>query len=342
MRIVRFLLLFTTILFIGCSKKVSPTITEAQVQIICKLSDNISLVGSPESLSVYDEGFTVISNPGKVLQFDFHGNQIGELGRSGNAKYEYNLPYVVRSYNDSIYIWSANSLKFIVYSMDGVPHSEYKYESAIRDFVPTDNKIFIYSSGTRDSYIIDVYSKKLESIVDTVGTSSDEHLTLLSRTSVAPIINADNHILFAPKDRMQVMKYDHMFNKVETLYDISSNTFVISNVNNAKSLLSNRNKRTDYLMNNSYTVCIICDGPNPKILAVEGKEEDDSINRRVSYDNRYYTLYDLKSGAPIAHYAYNSLGPQYLFSQHNGSLYFLKKIQDSVQEESYVLCKLIN
>ena len=90
MQIAKSILLLVTIISIGCSRTIPPALTDATVQVICELSDNIAMVGEPESLSVFDDGFAVISNPGKVLLFDFNGNQTRELGRPGNAKYEYN------------------------------------------------------------------------------------------------------------------------------------------------------------------------------------------------------------------------------------------------------------
>ena len=100
-------------------------------------------------------------------------------------------------------------------------------------------------------------------------------------------------------------------------------------------------KTMDYLMKNSFTVSIIADKSNHKILTLEGEEEDDRANRRISYEKRYYTIYDIESGAPLAYYRYTSLAPQYLFSEYNGSLYFLKRTLDSVKGERYYLCKLL-
>ena len=342
MQVINKLLLLAAITSVGCSRTIPPTFTNAPVQVICELSDNIAMIGEPESLSVFDEGFAIISNPGKVLLFDFNGNQTRDLGRPGNAKYEYNLPYIIRSHKDSIYLWSANSLKFIVFSKNGLPHSEYKYPSAIRDFVPTDSLMFIYASGTRVNNIIDVYSKEEQSIIDSVWSSTEEHLTLLSKTSVAPIVKIEDNILFAPKDQMNIMKYNFVSRITTMESNISSDTFIVDNVKDSEVLLSNRNRMLDYLMTNSFTVSIIPDKSNLKILTLEGKDEDDSANRRISYDKRYYTLYDLNRGVPLAHYSYASLAPQYLFSVHNDSLFFIKKIPNPEKGESYILCKLLN
>lgn len=341
MQIAKSILLLVTIISIGCSRTIPPALTDATVQVICELSDNIAMVGEPESLSVFDDGFAVISNPGKVLLFDFNGNQTRELGRPGNAKYEYNLPYIIRSHKDSIYLWSANSLKFIVFSKNGLPHSEYKYTSAIRDFLPTDSLMFIYTSGTRDNNIIDIYSKEANSVIDSVSSPTEEHLTLLSKSSVAPIVKIGDNILFSPKDQMSMIKYNLVTRATDVEYNISSDTFIVDNVKDSEVLLSSRNRMLDYLMKNSFTVSIIADKSNHKILTLEGEEEDDRANRRISYEKRYYTIYDIESGAPLAYYRYTSLAPQYLFSEYNGSLYFLKRTLDSVKGERYYLCKLL-
>ena len=314
-------------------------IKEAPVEIVCKLSNNVSDLGSIESLSVFDGGFAVISSPNKVFMYDMEGHQKCTIGHAGNARFEYNRPYIIRSDNDSLYIWSANSLKFIVYSNEGKPVSEYSYPSAIRDFIPTKDKIIIYNAGASYNNIIDIYSKKLTEVTDTLAESSDEHKVLLSRTSNAPMIYSNDCLLFASKDNLSVIAYNLNNHDIKE-HVISSNSFSVDKIKSI-AILQNRQQMSDYLMNNSTTVALIPKYKHPVILALEGHEAVDEANRIVDYTYRYYALYDVRSGNRLVNYSYESMAPMYLFSVYDDSLYFIRQEYDQEHEdESYYLCRL--
>lgn len=315
-------------------------VKDAHFDIICKLSSNISELGAIKSLSVFDDGFAVTANPNNVYIYNFEGIQKYSLGNSGNARYEYNNPFIIRSHGDSLYLWSANSLKFIVYSKDGQPASEYTYSSAIRDFVPSKDELIIYNSGVNDSYIVDIYSKNKKKVTESLFESSNEHKVLLSWMSVAPLICDDKYITVASKDKSAVMEYDRI-DKTQTIYNIQSQTFDVDKVANID-ILQNRRKMSDYLMNNSVSVMLI---PHHKkqnlLLTLEGSDVLDEINRTVDYSNRYYALYNVYSGQPEAYYSYESLSPMYLFSIYKNSVYFIRReCNADLDEESYYLCRL--
>ena len=315
-------------------------VKDAHFDIICKLSNNISELGSVKSLSVFNDGFAVTANPNDVYIYDFEGIQRFSLGNSGNARFEFNNPLIIRSHEDSLYLWSANSLKFIVYSKDGKPASEYTYSSAIRDFVPSKDELIIYNSGVNDSYIIDIYDKNKKEVKESLFKSSNEHKILLSWMSVAPLIYDDTYIIFTSKDKSTVIKYDKLC-KTQTTYNIQSQTFDVDKVANID-ILQNRRKMSDYLMSNSVSVMLI---PYHKkqnlLLTLEGYDVLDETNRTVDYSNRYYALYNVDSGQPKAYYRYESLSPMYLFSIYKNSVYFIRReCNADLDEESYYLCRL--
>lgn len=313
---------------------------DAQFDIICKLSNNISELGAIKSLSVFDDKFAVVTSPDDVFIYDFTGNQEYSLGNAGNARFEYSNPYIIREFGDSLYLWSANSLKFIVYSKDGTPASEYSYPSALRDFVPSKDALIIYNSGVNDSYLVDIYSKENKKVTESLFESSDEHKVLLTWMSVAPLLCNDNRILVASKDKLSVIEYD-IVDKTQIVHDVTSHTFEVDEVSNIE-ILQNRRRMSEYLMNNSVSVMLI---PYHKkqnlLLALEGYEVLDEVNHIVDYSNRYYALYDVHSGQLKAYYRYESLCPMYLFSVYQDSVYFIRRESNAeIGEESYYLCRL--
>ena len=336
-RNIQFLIL--AIVLAGCSTSKSLDVVEAPAEFVCRLSNNIEDIGSLESISVFDDGFAVIANPSKVMLYGFDGKQKCEIGHPGKARLEYNMPYIIRSCNDSLYIWSANSMKFISYSKEGRAVAEYSYKSAIRDFLPTDNEIVVYTKGLRSENVIDIYSKSESSVIISHGVSSEEHKVLLSRTAVAPLSYNNDCISYTQKGDMSVTSYNVRTCEDVSKLGISSETFSCADVEDAEAFLKDRRKRGEYLMNSSMSLAIIPNGKGDLLLTLEGYEQD-AGNRTIDYSNRYFGLYNIKKGKPQAFYSYNSIGSPYLMSVYDGVLYFIRRKDIENNDEVYELYRL--
>lgn len=334
-----FITIFVIIVTCACTSDNNFEINDAPVEVICKLSNNIAEVGSIESLCVFKDGFAAITNPDNVFVYDFNGKQKYTIGHSGNANFEYNRPFIIRSLEDSLYVWSANSLKFIVYSKDGTPVKEYPYRSSIRDFVPSKDKLIIYNSGVNYGYTIDIYSKGTKGVTESIIETSNEHKVLLSLMSVAPLICQENRVFFVPKDKLIVTGYD-MVNHKYNVSEIQSQTFNVKELRDLD-ILKNRKQMIEFLMSSSASISLIPHNNDILLLTLEGYEVLDEEQHRIDYSNRYYALYEVGSGKTKALYTYESLSSVYLFSVFEDSLYFIKReYNEELNDESYYLCRL--
>ena len=89
------------------------------------------------------------------------------------------MPSIARCFGDSVYIWCPMSLKFVTWSLDGQPGTEYGYPSAVSDFIPTDDELFIYTAGRREDNVIDIYDKSAGDVGKTLQKATDRHRMLL-------------------------------------------------------------------------------------------------------------------------------------------------------------------
>ena len=145
---------------LSCSDSGMP-LTDAPHEEICVLETDGScgMLGRLNSLAVIDSDCFAICDEMQVYLYNMQGKQIRCIGRSGNAGYEYNMPTVVRTDGNDIYVWSSMTLKFLAYDLQGKVTGEYGYSSAVRDFIPCGDNIAVYTNGVRDDMMIDIYSK---------------------------------------------------------------------------------------------------------------------------------------------------------------------------------------
>jgi len=303
--------------------------------IICELQENLRHFSEPLSFSILDNGCFVICDGRNVILYSDGGKQLRMIGHRGKALYEYNNPSIVRTLKDTIYVWSSASLKFISFDLDGNPIQEYPYNSAVADFVLSDDNIIIYNAGRQSDKVIDIYDKVNRVVVDRLLDTSPEHRLLLHSWAVAPISNMGTSVVFSPKDKISLYQFDFRTEICSELFNFASDSFTVIRDVDYDEIINNRKKRSAYLRENSQVLSVFQDNQKYYLLCLEGSTE--IIEDKYDTSSRFFSVYCVGNKSPlVGHYYYDSIGTQLLFSSSPSGLYFLKhNLTDS--DESYIL-----
>lgn len=337
-------LCYMAICSVACSSGHHPIETsDAKIERICTLKENISLIKTPVSLSMVDDKSFVISDRNGVYLYDTEGNQKAQIGRTGRARSEYNMPSIARCCGDSVYIWCPMSLKLVTWSLDGQPGTEYDYKSAVSDFVPSDGDLFIYTAGLRMDNVVDIYDKSSRSVRRTLSESSDRHKMLLVLLSSYPMYMSGDDFYYMPKDEMVLMHYDMAKDKLSEVSRVESDTFVVDEDLSFDLMDGDKTEAFRKLHENSQ-VLFLCPGRKSfYVLTKEGagKMPGDMNNYKTDYSDVAVSLYEIKknSSRHIASYKYDSIGTLALFSHRNGSIYFIRHEVEN-GDDAYTLNKL--
>lgn len=326
-RILVFCSLFATV---SCSDKNTAAVKEAQDEQICEIQENLSPIARPMSFAIADNGNFVISDLKNVYLYSHDGQQIRQIGHPGRAKYEYLMPRYVKNDNDTVYVWSAGNLKFIAYTMDGEPVAEYPYHSAIKDFLPAGDRIYIYTAGNADKNIIDVYDKTESKVIHNLGKSSPEHRLLIQMVSPAPLCESDGKIFYATKDKPDIYCYDMNSGSDFLKYEISSDTFSVRKVSGSDDI--EPDKTSEYLWSNSQTLYLFPHNGSLFLMTIDGDRSKNG--EEYDYEKQNYNLYNAKNGNIAATYTNDSIGSEALLSSNADGLYFIKLSDDETQPHS--------
>ncbi|MBQ8811575.1 MAG: hypothetical protein IJZ70_04615 [Bacteroidales bacterium] len=325
MRILYFLLIH--ILLSSCiSVGHWPEIQEAEYDIETRLL-NSEQMGSPCSMAVINENLFVLSTEKQVYLYE-EGAVIQKIGQIGRAEYEYQLPMIVRVYKDEIYVWCAMSLKFIVFTLDGIPMHEYQYDSAIADFAVTEDKIIIYNTGRRNENVLCVYDKLSGGVDYTVGNTSEEHRALLKLFSTAPLSVNGNKVWFAHKDKLSICCLNLENSEQTTEAKIKSTSFNVNRRLHTKDIQS-------YIRTNSAVMMLTTIGDECVVVAAEGVFESGD----AGWDDgpRYFSIYNVNNQGNkcVKRIKASSLGDPALFFICNERLYYL--FHELTDDDIYLL-----
>ena len=320
---------------LSCSDSGMP-LTDAPHEEICVLETDGScgMLGRLNSLAVIDSDCFAICDEMQVYLYNMQGKQIRCIGRSGNAGYEYNMPTVVRTDGNDIYVWSSMTLKFLAYDLQGKVTGEYGYSSAVRDFIPCGDNIAVYTNGVRDDMMIDIYSKSDKEIQGCFWNTTEEHKVLLKWLSSAPLLYDNGNIYSVPQDKLELVRIDKT-GKAASVSTIRSDSFSVSESRNTR----NRQAAMKYRLDNPYTVLLAKKEGSFFLLTSEGiySEKDKGMDD----SRRYYTLYKFAGhdGKRLMSFSCRSFGYSNLLSEYDGDIYYIHhEIIDG--EDVYTLNRL--
>ena len=318
--------------------------TDAETEEICRLGENLALIKTPVSFSMVGEDRFVISDRNGVYLYGTDGNQISQIGRTGRAKSEYSMPSIARCFGDSVYIWCPMSLKFVTWSLDGQPGAEYRYPSAVSDFIPTDDELFIYTAGRREDNVIDIYDKSAGDVGKTLQKMTDRHRILLILRSSYPMCMVGDDLYFMPKDELTLMRYNM---ESEDLYEessIISDTFIVDEDLSQDLMDCSMAEAFSEVHENSQTMFLSPSQKGFYVLAKEGvgKMSGGLDNYKTDYSDAAISLYEIrkKGNRHVASYRYDSIGTLSLFSNYGNNVYFIKSaVKDG--NDIYTLNRLV-
>lgn len=311
------------VLLSSCSGGKDTIVQDADSETVCEIMTlyEDEEIGRLNSIAVIDSAHFVLSTDSQIYLYDMSGHCISKIGRSGNAGYEYNMPLYVRSDGALIYVWSAMTMKFIAYTIDGVPAGEYGYDSALRDFCPSGDCIVIYPAGARGEHVIDIYDRIAGRVIKSLGNSSDAHRILCGWMSAAPLFCSDGMVHYLPLDRLEVMRYDMGADVLSPVAEIESETFRLVPVKGDMGYPAAR----EYINANSSTMLVINRGGTLYVMTSEGRYKDSPGGIRNDED-RYCSLYRVEGsgGRKISSFTMSSFGYGNLLSVYDGEIYFIR------------------
>lgn len=309
-------------------------------ETVCVISQEDHSIGNLNSLDVMEDGRFLLSTDNEVLLFDAGGKLLREIGKSGRASGEYSMPMAVRAYGNVIYVWSAMSLKFIAYDLDGHFMAEYPYASALHDFMPGEGKLFIYAAGIRKENVIDIYSLKTK-MVDTSLTKASENHKLVSWFAVTPMCVSGDVLYYMSRDGLKVYRYDlNASEGPEEVCEFESGSFRIPDVRETKLVNSHRGNKDKYLNESSFVLQIVpVDKEHFKVMTSEGSFRREG--KRLNDDERYFSIYNVsaeKSGR-VRSFPSSAIDDFALISVVGNVMYFIgHSIED--EDDVYTLNRL--
>ena len=327
---------FISVLLHSCSNNAESAMQVPNFEEICVIKDNDKVISDVQSIDIIDENRFVISDMQSVYLYDIQAARIKKISHSGRAQGEYILPMTVRYNNGHIYVWSAGSLSFLVYDLDGNYINGYPYNSAISDFLVDNRNIYVYTAGKADDYIIDVIELPGNKTVERLINANDEHVFMNKFYSVAPMASENGKFYFSPKDKLKIYGYNSENGSCDELLSFESKTFIVEKgINEVQ--YNDANGRRQVLGDNSLTLGLLLKKNNFYLMTLEGKLGE---NIKYADSGKYFAIYDCsKPKEPVSKYPYSTIGKARLIDTFNGSFYILSYSTNN--EDDFVLNRII-
>lgn len=327
-------------LCISVSCSTSPKeVEQIETEALCNLQENIGKISQPMSFAMTSDGGFVLCDFNKIYLYSKDGKQIRQIGRPGRAKFEYNHPMDVAVYNDTIYVWSSYTATFIAYTLDGTPIAQYRYKSAITNFEPSEDAIYIYTGGRAYDNVIDVYSKTEKKVIKSLTKATDEHRLLLFNLTASPLLYDGKQLYYSSMDALDVYTYGADNLEPELFSKIESETFRVEDGDMSLWQKQNRSKHQDYINSNSQVLNIFRDNGDLYVMTLEGVSR--LVNDKYDAKDRFFSVYKVSGRKNhVASYAYDSIDTALLFDSTSDGLYFIKHSIEN-GEDVYTLNKLV-
>lgn len=179
MRLLHLYIFILSLLVYGCNspsgnlsidKITSHQFINPSIDTICTPKENLFLLGgAPADIGFINDNFLLAIGSHLVL-YNNNGMQIKEFGRYGSGPGEYIKPSKLYISSKNIYIWCEQSLKLLVYDLNGNYITEHKcIQHAIKNFIVWKDKyvcFLIY--GHPENKRIDIYNIKNQKHIRTI------------------------------------------------------------------------------------------------------------------------------------------------------------------------------
>lgn len=332
-------------IMLACTRIVTEDdVSRLRFETVCDLHENMSLTGNIYSFAIIDSSSFVVSSRGDdnpLIIYDMGGRQRRIIGRHGKARYEYINPAIIKVKDDKIYVWCDMLTKFIVYGLDGTPLAEFRYSSAIRDFIPYKDKIVIYGGSNPGGSIISIYDTLTQTIVKTTGIQSQEHSLLAVNHLPSPFCIDDDTLYYSPIDKICIRKLSLLNDGLDMIeLAIDPESFEVSRLRDHDIMNKNREKAFRYLNENSSVIGLQVIDTLFAVKTVEGTLDADF--REVKNIDRHYSMYfiDRESGRYIQ--SVQSLESVYdpVLSDFYGNTFYQVNNTVADSKDNYSVCSL--
>ena len=301
---------------------------DVEKEQVCTLSSEI-LIDYPYCMEILNNDLFAVSTFESVYLIDREGNLVRGIGRTGRAAGEYSFPMKVRrGETGELFVWSANTLRFLLYDYEGNYIQDFPYDSGISDFMYHGGKLYIYTGGSAAENMINAYDLSTGKIDMLDSEVSEYHKLLTSTVSAAPIFMSEEKLYYSPKDLTEI----RCMGEGRVAVSLKSETFSVDKTTDPAAMIDDREKKQLFFANSSYTAGLIKKGECWYLLAYEGKSQIEG--RHLNNSARQVVLYSSMNGPRCFHAS--DFGSLATLSSYDGSFYFLShNIEDD--EDVYVL-----
>ncbi len=308
---------------------------------LCTLEQRDRPIGEIYSMSVANDTILLLTTESEVMQYSVLGKYVGSIGHKGRASGEYGMPMKVRSDGDNIYVWDAMGLKFLRYDIAGNYIDEYQYPSALKDFIPYEDEILVYTAGVRQDKLIDIYDTRSRTIVKSL-TESLPSQRVFNTMGIYPMGIKNGFLYYMPCCELRLYRYDlRNGGDEECLCEIESASFNVPEINDEDALLSKRSKLSEFYDETSSALMIAPENNGFDILTCEGIYYRENDQRK--FDKRYYVFYhiDVKGSVTARkRISYGTFESKSAMNICGNNLYFLKRTLNAAEnEENHILFK---
>lgn len=298
-------------------------VEELPKETICTLSQEV-LIDYPYSMEVLSDSLFAIATSDKVFLFDYSGRIVREIGHEGRARGEYSFPMNIRRGSPGeIIVWSANSLKFLRFDLEGNFLADYPYDSAVRDFIYWNNFLYIYTAGVRSGNMIDIYDLSKATPEGMDANVTKYHKLLSSLISSVPLCVSDGQVFYAPKDAPQI----RMLPSGKEVIKFKTTSFHVPDMG----LSGDRKQRNLFYAKSSYNIGLLVSGNEFRLLACEG--ESMIMGDRLDGSTRMLTVYS--STGPARHFRAGDMRFSTL-SLYKGKFFFLSQKEENGEDVYYL------
>lgn len=271
---------------------------ELPAETECSLQENIFVVGgSPSDLAFFRDSSFLLSIGRDLVWYNKEGIQLKKFGQYGEGPGEYFLPDKFYITSDYVYVWCKESLKLIIYDLEGNFINEHRFvKHAIQNFVVWKDKYICFLlDGTVEDKRIDIYEIEKEKPVWSAyyRNGIDDILSISSFSGGIAVVN--NKLSWCYPSSIKLHECD--LAAIQTDWEeTESNRFLdpefsvkVKEVPSRQDMNSDPKKIFDYIRNNSRITQVFSLGGKPAILAEVGKSE--IVNDTLSREKRKIKCY---------------------------------------------------
>lgn len=321
----------------ACAGKGETPLSDPPFKEVCVLNQEENPLGVINSIDYVSDSLFVVCTESQIYLYNYSGDLVRKIGRTGHAKTEYVSPFVARADANRIFAWDGMLAKFVCFGVDGQFISEMSFDKAVADFLVDGDYLWIYSSNAKsDACILKMNTLTGEyEALDFMPVSGGHHL-LIRWMSRAPMAICDDVLWCMPKNKLEIYRSNS-----SKIISLESDSFNARDVDDPVSLIRAREKMEEYMRNNSFVVAVRPKGSVIQVLTTEGYVKE--IEGEMDRSHRYYSIYSYNQSNGktdcAVRFPIDSFSPYLVMTGSDGFYCLSHEIID--EEDQYCLEKLV-